>query len=321
MTNRILRRMLTVSMLLMLMAIGFSAGTQAAAKTLHFIFVPKLVHPWYNDVRDGAEEAAKFLEKATGTKIVIEFVAPPQADPVLHAQVIESAIAKKPDGLAIAVLDESTNTPQINEAIKRGIKTICFDVDAPKSKRIAFVGRNDYVADGAAMAEQLVREIGGKGEVAILIGSPTAPNHQLRWKGAREAFAKYPDVKVVAEEIDNDQLETAVKVASSIIAAHPNLKGMIGVNATAPIGIGRAIAEAGKVGKIKLVGEEDLPEMIEQVKKGIASATLVQRVKQIGWWSTVYLWALNEGKIVPEITDTGTFMVFPKDLAVYKQWQ
>ncbi len=310
-------RTVPILVVVLIAAMLLPASTGAQEKTLRFILIPKLVHPWYQDVFNGAEDMSKFLEKAVGVKIKVENYAPPTANVVEHNKKIEAAIAAKPDGLGIACLDEGSNTRVIDEGIKAGIKVVTFDVDCPRSKRIGFAGGANYVADGAVMMEELAREMKYEGEIGLLIGSPTAPNHQLRTKGVRQVLAKYPKIKLAAEAADNDDLEKAIRLAEGMIAAHPNLKGMIGVNASAPIGLCKAIQSAKKTGKILLVGEEDLPDMLNCVRDGVAFGTLVQRVRQIGWWTVWNLWNLNQGKVIPQILDTGTFMIYKKDLETY----
>src|SRR5690606_38408455 len=111
--------------------------------------------------------------------------------------------------------------------------------DAPLT---TFVGHADATGDGALMAQVLADAMGGEGEVAILIGSPGAVNHQQRVNGIKETMAaNYPNIRIVTEEADNDDLERAVNLTSSILQAHPNVRGLFGANASAPIGAAQAV--------------------------------------------------------------------------------
>lgn len=301
--------------------IFMGTGVGFAKQRLHFIFIPKLVHPWYQDVIDGIKKAEEILEKTGDYDIEVEWSAAPEADVVQQVRKIESAIARKPDGLAVAVLDPGANVPVIKDALEQGIITICFDTDAPESGRIGFVGRVDYIADGKEMGEILAKAVNYEGEIGILIGSPTAPNHKARVIGFKEVMATYPKIKIVSELTDNDDLEKAVRLTEGMLAARPNLKGIYGCNATAPIGAARAVKDAGKAGKVIVVGMDDLPEMVDYVRDGTVLAMSVQRVKEIGFWSTIYLWALNTGHYISDKHDTGSFVVYQKDLDVYTQWK
>ncbi|WP_427365448.1 substrate-binding domain-containing protein [Candidatus Caldatribacterium saccharofermentans] len=315
------KRWLLIGFVAVLLVLLVGAVFAQEKQKLYFIFVPKLVHPWYEDVIDGIKKAESLLEATGMYDIEWEWLAPQEADVVEHVRKIETAISKKPNGLAVAVLDPGSDVPAIQEALKMGIPTICFDTDAPESGRIGFVGRVDYIADGKEMAEILAKAINYEGEVGILIGSPTAPNHRDRVAGFKEALSKYPNIKIVAELADNDDLEKAIRLTESMLAAHPNLKGIYGCNATAPIGAARAVKDAGKSGQVIVVGMDDLPEMVEFVRDGTVLAMSVQRVKEIGFWSTIYLWALNTGHHIPDKHDTGSFVVYKEDLDVYTQWK
>jgi ribose transport system substrate-binding protein len=296
-----------------------AVAVKPAGKTsFYFVYVPKLVHPWYDDVKAGIDAAIKEMT-ALGYTIKYDWDAPPQGDVVLHTQRIEAAIAKKPDALCVSCLDSDADKALIEQAQKAGIPVFGFDTPCVNNDLVNFAGHTDCTPDGADMAETLAKAMGGKGEVAILMGSPGAANHQQRVAGFKAVLAsKYPNIKVVAEEYDNDDLERAVNLTASMLQAHPNLGGVFGANATAPIGAGRAIVEAGKKGKVLLVGMDDLPEMVGFVKDGTALAMSLQHVPDIGYWSIKYMVAYGRGLTVPKVHDTGSFVVDKSTVETYK---
>jgi ribose transport system substrate-binding protein len=295
-----------------------AAESAAAEKELYFVYVPKLVHPWYEDVKKGMEQAIAELAQQ-GINIKYEWDAPPEGDVVQWTQRLEAAIAKKPDVLAVSCLDADAGKPLIEEAVAQGIPVVGFDTPCPGSPLTTFVGHEVYTQDGADMANILAEALGGKGKVAILMGSPGAANHKQRVEGFKQTMAeKYPDIEIVAEEYDNDDLERAVNLTASILQAHPDLNGIFGANATAPIGAGQAIVEAGKKGEVILVGMDDLPEMVGFVKDGTALAMSLQHVPEIGYWSIKYMTALAQGRTVPPVHDTGSFVVDQSMVDTYK---
>jgi ribose transport system substrate-binding protein len=291
--------------------------TPAASESYYFVYVPKLVHPWYDDVKKGADAAIAELAML-GFNVTYDWDAPAQADVVQHTQRIEAAIAKNPDTIFVSCLDVAADTPLIEEAAKSGIPVIGFDTPCPGAPLTSFVGHEKYLADGADLAEVLAAELNYEGEIAILLGSPGAENHKQRVEGFKAAIAAYPNITIVAEEYDNDDLERAVNLTASMIQAHPNLKGVFGANASAPIGAGQAIVEAGKKGEIVLVGMDDLPEMVGYVKDGTAKAMSVQQVPAIGYWTIRYGVALNNGHTVPLVNDTGSKVVTIDEVDTYK---
>jgi ribose transport system substrate-binding protein len=253
-----------------------------------------------------------------GIEVKYDWDAPAQADVVQHTQRIESAIGKNPDAIFVSCLDVAADTPLIEEAAKNSIPVIGFDTPCPGAPLTAFVGHEDYIADGASLAEVLAAELNYEGEIAILMGSPGAENHKQRVEGFKKAMEAYPNIKIVAEEYDNDDLERAVNLTASMLQAHPNLVGVFGANASAPVGAGQAIVEAGKKGQVVLVGMDDLPEMVGYIKDGTAKAMSVQKVSAIGYWTIRYAVALQNGHTLPKVNDTGSKVVTVEQVDSYK---
>jgi ribose transport system substrate-binding protein len=239
-------------------ALAFDQGNliKPVDKTLTFIFVPKVVHPWYDVVQAGAKKAVEEL-KAEGVNVEIVWDAPPQADVADHNRRIETDIGRKPDGLAVSCLDPSTNVQLLDEAKTAGINVLTFDTYCSDS--FPFVGHKGDAQDGKDLAGFLAEKIGKKGKVGILAGSLTATNHAARVKGFKEGIAAYPDIEVVFEQPDDDNLEKAVSLTENALQANPDLAGIFGSNASNPIGAARAVVNAGKGGQVTVVGMDDLP--------------------------------------------------------------
>jgi ribose transport system substrate-binding protein len=299
-----------------------TTSAQQEVKKFHMIFVPKLVHPWYDAVEKGIKDAIENYKK-DGYEITYDWNAPQSADIALHVQTIEAAISKNPDILAVSSLDPDSDTPVINEAVDKGIKVMTFDCDAPQSKRIMFVGHTPEADEksGVKVADFMVEKMGtDNAEIALLSGSPTAPNHVARVKGFKEAIAaKYPNLKIVAEEFDNDDLEKAVTLTEAILSAHPNIKGIYCVNASNPVGAANAIKAAGKAGKIVIVGLADLPELMSYLKEGVITGTLYYGVYAHGYQTVKYAIDIMNGKKVPAVFDIPDLIVTKDNLDAYNK--
>src|SRR5437764_3908562 len=86
----------------------------------------------------------------------------------------QRALAQKPAGILISAADASLMTPDINAALAQGIPVLTMDSDAPDSKRLFFIGTDNYRAGnlGGKLAGKL---LGGKGNIVILT-IPSQPN-------------------------------------------------------------------------------------------------------------------------------------------------
>jgi ribose transport system substrate-binding protein len=279
-------------------------------KELTFVFVPKVIHPWYDVVQEGGKFAVEELAKQ-GVKVNMIWDQPPKAEVADQNARIEANIGRQPDGLAVACLDAATNVELLKESAKAGIHTITFNSFCDEA--FPFLGPKSSEQDGADLAEFLAKRIGGKGNIAILAGSLTAPDHVQRITGFKKVLANYPDIKVVFEQPDNDVLETAVTLTEQALSANPDLVGIFGSNASNPIGAARAVDGAGLSGKVAIVGMDDLPEAVDFVCKGTIDALKAQRQWDMGYWGVKYLVALNQGHTVPNFHNTGSRFLTKED--------
>lgn len=302
------------------MCVGLSGGVASAFDQgdliepidggLTFIYIPKVIHPWYDVVRAGADTAVEELA-AAGIDVEIVWDAPPQADVPDHNRRIETSIGRNPDGLAVSCLDPSTNVQVLEEAVDAGINVVTFDTFCSDDFR--FVGHKGDAQDGADLAHFLAAQIGETGKVGILSGSLTATNHAARVAGFKEAIAGYPNIEVVFEQPDEDSLEKAVTLTENALQANPDLKGIFGSNASNPIGAARAIVNAGLTDQVTIVGMDDLPETLEFIEEGVIAGVKAQRQWEIGYWTVKYMVAANQNHTVPHVHATGS-QILTKDL-------
>jgi ribose transport system substrate-binding protein len=283
------------------------AGLQKKS-SYRFVIVPKVVHPWFDKVNDGAKQAAAVIKAQTGADVQIDYSAPQQADVVQQNQILESSIARRPDGIAIDLLDPNGNRASLEQAASQKIPITIFDSVPPPGMDLTSIG-NDFCEQAQIASRQLVKLMNESGEVAIMMGVPTAPNHAIRADCHKKVFAQYPNIKVVATGIDNDDIETAQKQAAAIMQANPNLKGWVACDAAGPIGIGQAIQEAGKAGKVILVGLDNLPEMLQLIRNGVADSSSSTKPEMQGYWAVMTMWQKALGIDTPKYIDTGIAVI------------
>jgi ribose transport system substrate-binding protein len=261
----------------------------------NLVFIPKLVHEWYEDVRKGVDTAIKELAEKG---ITVKYSWDPPADAIVTDQIakIEAAAARRPDGISIAVIDPSATNAVINELNAAGIRISTFDNDAPASTRNYYCGHSKNYEDGKEIAERLAARLGEKGEVAVLAGSLAAINHQERVNGFVDGIGQYPNMKIVDSKADDDSIEVALSVTEGYLTAYPNLKAVFGCNAASPIGAARAIKDSTKAGDIIVVGMAENDEAMQLVKEGVIFCTLKQQVPTYGYNSVYNMLLIADGK-------------------------
>lgn len=273
-----------------------------------FVIVPKAVAPWFDSVNEGAQQAAEMIEAQSGADVEIEYSAPQQSQVAVQNQILEQAIATRPDGIAVDPLDANANRAILQEALDQGINVVIFDSPAPEGLEVSSVG-NDFCEQAKIAARRLVEKLGEKGQVAIMMGTPTAPNHAIRVRCHKEVFAQHPDIQVIGTAINDDSIAKAQQQAAALMQSNPELDGWVVSEASGPIGVAQAIKEAGKVGEVKLVGLEKLPEMLQLIEEGVADSSVANRPEAQGYWTVQALWQQSLGIKPPDYMDTGVDLI------------
>ena len=275
----------------------------ASAKDFRFVIVPKVVHPWFDEVNKGAKEEADLLGKQLGVKIVVDYIAPTTADVTEQNSILERVATTRPDGITVDPLDASGNRQVFIEIMRRGIKLMTFDSPPPPDLGIGGVG-NNFTQQANIAAEMLLKLVGYKGEIAVMQGFPTAPNHKERYEAHLAYLKKYPNVKIIDGGIDNDSINTAQQQAAAVLASHPNLVGYLNCDATSA-GIAAAIREAGKVGKVRAVLMDSLHDEVMMVKEGIIDGLSATKPREQGALAVLMLYQAAIGGRSPYWVDTG----------------
>jgi len=272
-------------------------------KNLRFTIVPKVVHPWFEEVHKGALTQAEFIASQLGIEIAVDYCPPAIADVVEQNSVLEQSAATKTDGIAVDPVDTINNMPIIHHIRKQGIPILLFDSPSPEPS-ITSVG-NDFTQQGAIAAERMVKLLGEKGKVAIMQGFPTAPNHKERYQAQLAVLKHYPEINIVDGGVDNDDIPTAQQHAAATLVAHPDLSGYLCCDAAGPIGIAAAIKAAKRIGKVKVVGMDGITPILQTIKDGILESSSSTKPRMQGAMSILMLWLASQGIEIPQKIDTG----------------
>src|SRR6516162_8890828 len=141
------------------------------------------------------EAKAGFMAAAAELKVQAKFIGPDTYDPKAEQKALQDILLQKPSGILIHVADPAVLMYDIDKAIAAGVPVVTFDADAPVSKRLFFIGTNNYQA-GLLGGKRLAEELKDKGNVVVFT-MPEQTNLAERLRGYREALARYPDVRIV----------------------------------------------------------------------------------------------------------------------------
>ena len=285
------------------------------ATTLRFIIVPKVSHPWFDEVNKGAQAQAEILSRELGVEVSVDYMPPSIAGVAEQNAVLEKAAKSRPSGIAVDPVDAVGHMAAIKHIRDRGIPLVLFDSPSPDAG-ITSVG-NNFTQQGIIAAERLARLIGYAGNVAVMQGYPTAPNHKERYEAQLAVLRKYPRITVVDGGIDNDDIETAREQASAVLESHPDLSGYLCCDASGPIGIAAAVKKAGKAGKVKVVGIDGIKPILDAVKEGVIESSSATIPRMQGSLSILMLWQASLGVKMPQAVDTGIDVITQENVDRY----
>ncbi len=197
-------------MAIAMVAIGFAsagvAAEKAGAKKLVIAFSPGVTtNPFYVAMQYGAVTAAKKY----GVELIWQ--GGQQWDFNQQSVILQSMLTRKPDALILSPTDPQALNPLLQQAVSQKALVITTDTDINDpgfSIRKQWIG-SDNAKGGRMAGEVLAKALNGKGEVALMGALVGVTTNEDRYKGFKEALAKYPDIKIVTTQYSNDDQATA----------------------------------------------------------------------------------------------------------------
>jgi ribose transport system substrate-binding protein len=166
------------------------AGCTRHSKDEHYYLIATNINlPYWKSANAGLQKAA------TQYGVSAEMRGTATFDPQGEVAEFRTVIARKPAGILVSVASAQLMTPEINAAMDAGIPVITMDSDAPQSDRLYFIGTNNLQA-GRLGGLRVAEKLNGKGNV-VFFSIPGQPNIDERLKGYKDAFSKYPGIKVI----------------------------------------------------------------------------------------------------------------------------
>jgi simple sugar transport system substrate-binding protein len=235
---------------LLLGSVGL-VGTVAAQESRSIVTVVKLRgETWFVRMAEGVKAFGEQIPGVTTNEI-----GPGKADAAQQETMIEDLIAKKVDAIAVVPFDPPMLEGALKRAMDRGIKVVTHEADNLKNTQVDMEAF-DNAAFGAHFNDHLAKCMGESGTWTTFVGSLGSLTH-VQWANASAANAekKYPNMKLVSAKNESfNDANTAYEKAKEILRKYPDIKGFEGGSAVDVIGIGRAVEEAGLVGKVCVVG-------------------------------------------------------------------
>jgi len=294
--------------------------------------------PYWQEAEAGFKDAAKQM----GVKV--ELTGPAAYSPDEELAAFQQAVCQKPSGILLAASAAELFRSPINSAIEQGIPVICMDADSPESKRILFIGTDNFRAgqeSGRRMGDLL--KVKGNVVVVTVLG-PFNLDDRLR--GVEEALKKFPGMKITQAIDDRADSRNAYDTISALMQSKDKPDGIICLEASGGAGTADALHRLDLTGKIPIVAFDKDPETLDWIQRGAIAATVVQKPYVMSYYGLKFLddlhhnavhefrdsktasdtWAWGPPRLpwtrwppMPVWVDTGTALVDKNNLAAFRE--
>ncbi|MCL6451570.1 MAG: sugar ABC transporter substrate-binding protein [Acetobacteraceae bacterium] len=222
---------------------------------------------------------------------------------------VEDAIQRKVDAIVLTCTNREALVPVINKAMAAGIKVVNDDVLVKTATTIE-ISENSYNV-GLSVADFIARRLNGQGGVVMLKGPGGADLFMERARGAHDEFARYPGIKILAEQWHPQNIVEARRIMEDYIQAHgKNIKGVYAGGAVASMGAAEALKAAGfKPGEVVIASVDIHDEDMKYMREGWITGLVPCQPVKLARMSVMYAFKAVRGEPVPKKIYTSDEMV------------
>jgi ribose transport system substrate-binding protein len=265
------------------LACNRGAATDTGGAPVVALVVKTLNHPFFVDMRRGAQEAADRL----GVQLQVQ-AAEREVDVDKQMQIIENLLQTGIDVLCVTPSGSREIVSALVKAQAAGVPIVVVDTRLdPKAAAEAnlrwetFVGSDNY-AGGRLAGEHAVAISGGKARIGILEGVPGHETGDSRVRGFRDAVSGTPGITIVASQTANFERDQGFIVFQNMLQAHPDMDLLFAANDLMALGAIEAIAAAGRTGRVRVIGFDALDDAKTAIAAGTMDASVAQFPYEMG---------------------------------------
>jgi ribose transport system substrate-binding protein len=274
---------------------------------------------------------AGFSNAASQFKVRSDFSGPQNYDPKAERDALDQAVQKKATGILLAVTDPALLKDGIDKAVSAGIPVITVDSDAPSSKRLFFIGTNNYQA-GLTGGQRLAKELNGKGNV-VVFSMPDQSNLQERLQGYKDALARTPAIKITrVVDIQGDP-RIAFDTTTQIVGKERDkVDAFVCLEAQSGKEVAGVLSSYHVTGKVVIAMDTD-QETLDWIQKGVIVATIGQKPYTMAFVGMQMLdnlyhhkppsldrdWSKDSFAPIPSFVDTGSDLIDKSNVESFVQ--
>jgi ribose transport system substrate-binding protein len=251
-----------------------SSSSGSSSKSLALIQGTKADN-FYVTMGCGAKAEAAKLGYSITIQGPADFAAPEQIP------IVDSITAQHPGAVLIAPTDTHALIAPMQQMKNAGIKVIQVDTTVSDSSIATASISSNNNEGGAKAADELAKEIGGKGSVIVMNEQAGVSTTEARIQGFLQEIKKYPGIKPLPTQFVGDNPAKAAQAITAVYAAHPDLAGVFATNVLVAQGVDTGLKTA-HASKIKIIGYDADPTQVADLKSGVVDALIAQEPYQEG---------------------------------------
>jgi len=299
---------------LLLPACGKKASEAPSAKAnrrYQIAVIPKgTTHEFWKSIHAGAVQAARELN------VEVIWKGPQKEDDrAQQITVVEDFISRGVDGIVLAPLDDRALMRPVKDAAREKIPVVVIDSGLQGSDYISYVATDNYQG-GVLGARRLGTLMNGKGRIFLIRYQEGSASTSQREAGFLDTAKKeFPGLELlVQDQYAGATTETAYQLAENLISRFPDVEGIFAPNESSTFGVLRALQESGLAGKVKFVGFDSSPKLVQGLRDGHILGLVLQNPMKMGYLGVKTMVAHLRGESVAKVIDTGVIMVTPENM-------
>ncbi|HEX4594750.1 MAG TPA: substrate-binding domain-containing protein [Bryobacteraceae bacterium] len=235
-----------------------------------------------------------------------------EADYTVQLQIVDAMINRHVDAIALAPTDRQALVKVVERAANSNVPVVIFDSAIDTQRFVSQVATDNYKA-GQMAGERLGKILDGKGKVVIVAVKPGAASTEAREKGFEDVMQqKFPGIRILDKRYGMAVVAQAMTVSENMLTAHPDLDGIFASNESSTIGAAQALR--GRLGKIKLVGFDWSPTLLDDLKSGIVDSLVIQDPFKMGYQAVMAAVKHLQGEPVTKIVDLAPRLIERQNL-------
>ncbi|MCM2456850.1 ABC transporter substrate-binding protein [Rhizobium sp. CG4] len=271
------------------------------------VIVKTVNSTFWQNVQKGADAAIKDLNGHT-----ITFQGPASESAIAdQVNMVENAVNRKVDGIVLAPSDPDALVPAVKKAWEARIPVVLIDsqlAEGSEQYYQSFLATDNKKA-GELAAQALIEKVGTEGKIAVMSYVAGAGSEIGRVGGFTDYIKANSKLEIVGPFYSQSQMATALNQTTDVLAANSDLKGIFGANEPTAIGVGRALVQSGKAGKVVGIGFDGNQDLQEFVKDGTLAGIAVQGSYQMGELGVQTIGKILNKEKVEKFVDTGVVVV------------